>query len=127
MKLNPAISINNFRAFLVRWILNKFEYPIDYAFLFTGAGLLLAIASIGFWKIKEAPLQNSNSTGIIKLFKSTPTEMRLNKILRNYILIINSLDFGISLSGIPRDKLIFLASTINIYCGFLFELSREVM
>jgi predicted MFS family arabinose efflux permease len=84
-------------AFIVRWIINRFGYPLEYAVLFTGAGLLLAIASIGFWKIKEVPLQKANSAGIITLFKSIPTEMRSNRNLRNYILIINSLGFGISL------------------------------
>jgi len=84
-------------AFIVRGIINKFGYPLEYAVLFTGAGLLLAIASIGFWKIKEVPLQKANYAGIITLFKSIPTEMRSNRNLRNYILIINSLGFGISL------------------------------
>ena len=84
-------------AFLVRWIINRFGYPLEYAVLFTGAGLLLAIASIGFWKIKEIPLQKTNAAGIITLFKSIPSEMRSNRNLKNYILIMNSLGFGISL------------------------------
>lgn len=84
-------------AFLVRWILNKFGYPLDYAILFGGAGLLLAIASIGFWQLKEVPLSNSNTAGIIQLFRSIPAEMKSNRNLRNYIIIINSLGFGVSL------------------------------
>jgi MFS family permease len=84
-------------AFLVRWILKQYGYPLDYAVLFTGAGILLGIASIGFWKIREIPLANSDSAGMIQLFKSIPTEMKSNRNLRNYIIIINSLGFGISL------------------------------
>jgi MFS family permease len=84
-------------AFLVRWILKQYGYPLDYAVLFTGAGILLGIASIGFWKIREIPLTNSNSAGILQLFKSIPAEMKSNRNLRNYIIIINSLGFGISL------------------------------
>jgi MFS family permease len=84
-------------AFIVRWIIKSSGYPYDYAILFTGAGILLTIASIGFWKLKEVPLPKVNTAGLIKLFKSIPLEMRRNTNLRNYILIINSLGFGISL------------------------------
>lgn len=53
-------------AFLARKVLTAFGYPMNYATLFCTAAALLAIASMGFWKIKEIPASNFKIDGLVK-------------------------------------------------------------
>jgi len=100
------ISIGIFlSAIVVRDLLKRFEYPENYSFLFLIAGILLFIASLGFWNIKEIRSINPPKKNIIDFFKLIPSEIKKNRNLKYYLLIINTL--GIGIGFLPF--LIFLA------------------
>lgn len=82
-------------AIIVRDLIKRFEYPENYSVLFLIAGILLLIASIGFWNVKEIRSINPPERNMIEFFKLIPGEIRKNKNLKYYLLIINTLGFGI--------------------------------
>jgi len=82
-------------ALTVRYLLTRFEYPDNYAVLFLIAGALLFIASLGFWNIKEVRSINPVKKSLIDFFKLIPQEIKKNKNLKYYLLIINTLGLGI--------------------------------
>jgi len=83
-------------ALIVRRLVKVYRYPFNYSLLFTIAGLLLFIASIGFWLIKEKPtnfgdssLKNRSIVGAyIQIFKE-------DRNVRYYLLLVNSMGFGL--------------------------------
>lgn len=86
-------------AYFAAKILVAFDYPLNYSWLFIIAGIMLAIASLGFWKIKEIPgpkVQIGNLKAYLSLIIS---EIKENKRLANYLLMINTL--GVSLALMP--------------------------
>lgn len=84
-------------ALLVRNLITQFEYPFNYGFLFMMAGILLFIASLGFWNIKENYSPTIYRNNIIEYFKIIPFEIKRNPNLKNYLFIVNSLGLGISI------------------------------
>jgi len=86
-------------AFLAKKVLTTYGYPMNYVTLFTIAAVLLAIASLGFWKIKEIPASNNKIEGMRKFIKIITQEIITNKKLRNYLLLINTQ--GICLALMP--------------------------
>jgi len=86
-------------AFFARSVLSKYDYPINYATLFVIAAILLAIASFGFWKIRELPTPNSKIDGFKNFAHIVTQEIRTNKNLRNYLFLINTQ--GISIVLMP--------------------------
>ena len=86
-------------AFLARRVLIAYGYPANYATLFFIATVLLGIASLGFWKIKEIPASNFKIKGLVKFIQIITHEMRLNKKLKNYVFLINTQ--GVSLVLMP--------------------------
>ncbi len=84
-------------ALIVRQMLRYYEYPINYSVLFLCAGVLLFIATFGFWRIKEPPSIVKVKISLIKFFKLIPSEIKKNVNLKYYLLIINSLGLGLSL------------------------------
>ncbi|MCD4772734.1 MAG: MFS transporter [Bacteroidales bacterium] len=82
-------------AIVVRDLIKRFEYPDNYSFLFLIAGVLLLIASLGFWNLREVRSINPVKRNIIDFFKLIPNEIRRNKNLKYYLLIINTLGLGI--------------------------------
>lgn len=85
-----------FSALLVREMLKSFPYPVNYGVLFLMAGILLLIASFGFWKIKEISTPVDKKKGYAAFFRLIPKEISKNANLKHYLLIINSLGLGIS-------------------------------
>ncbi len=77
-------------AFFARNILAEYGYPANYANLFIIAAVLLGIASLGFWKIKEVPASNSKIDGLTKFIHIVIQEIRFKKNLRNYLFLINT-------------------------------------
>jgi len=103
-------------AFLVKSVLSKYGYPINYATLFFIAVVLLGIASFGFWKIKEIPASNYKIDGLVKFIHIVIQEISTNKKLRNYLFLINTQ--GISIVLMPflilYAKKIFAAGSWDI-------------
>jgi len=85
-------------AIIVRSLIKQLEYPNNYSLLFLIAGTLLFIASLGFWNIKESRSKNPVKINIIDFFKLIPNEIKKNRNLKYYLLIINTLGFGIGFS-----------------------------
>ncbi len=85
-------------ALIVRYLLGRLGYPINYAVLFVIAASLLLIASIGFWNIRELR-SKSRSLKISHLLKSIPGAVRQDKNLRWYLIVLNTL--GMVLTFMP--------------------------
>ena len=77
-------------AFLARRVLTAYGYPINYATLFLLAAAFLAIASLGFWKIKEVTASNLKINGLVNFIDIITQELRTNKKLSNYLFLINT-------------------------------------
>jgi len=86
-------------AIIVRAILKHLSYPNNYGTLLLLAGILLFLASFGFWKIKEISVKFINKQSFWKFFKMIPQEISQNSNLKNYLFIINCL--GLAFSFIP--------------------------
>ncbi len=84
-------------ALIVRKLLKYYDYPVNYSVLFLIAGLLLFIATAGFWKIREPESKVEKKNSLWQFFTMIPSEIRKNKNLKYYLLIINSLGLGLSL------------------------------
>lgn len=82
-------------AIIVRDLIKKFDYPNNYSLLFLIAGILLLIASLGFWNLKEIASTNPVKRNLIDFFKLIPNEIKKNPNLKYYLLIINTLGLGI--------------------------------
>ena len=86
-------------AFFVRIVLTEYGYPNNYAILFFIAAVLLGIASLGFWRIKEITVSNSKIDGLVKLIHTIAHEIRTNKKFKNYVYFVNTQ--GISIALMP--------------------------
>jgi len=86
-------------AFLAKKVLTAYGYPVNYATLFLFAAVLLGMASLGFWRIKEIPVSNTRIDGLRKFIDVIRHEIRTNKKLKNYLFLINTQ--GIILSLMP--------------------------
>ena len=82
-------------AIVVREFIKRFEYPDNYSLLFLVAGILLLIASLGFWNLREIRTINPVKKNLIDFFKLIPKEIKKNSNLKYYLLIINTLGLGI--------------------------------
>ena len=82
-------------AIVVREFIKRFEYPDNYSLLFLVAGILLLIASLGFWNLREIRTINPVKKNLIDFFKLIPKEIKKNRNLKYYLLIINTLGLGI--------------------------------
>ena len=86
-------------AFFAAKVLYEYAYPKNYAWLFIIASLALLFASYGFWRIKEIPGSKLSIKGAKDYFRIIYTEIRSNRRLRSYLLLINFL--GVSMSLMP--------------------------
>lgn len=84
-------------ALVVRELLKYYDYPFNYSVLFLCAAILLFIASLGFWKIREVNSRILKKKRFLQFFKLIPSEINKNSNLKYYLLIINSLGLGMSL------------------------------
>lgn len=83
-------------ALIVRELLKYYDYPVNYAFLFFTAGLLLLTASLGFWNLREVVSSPKPKRSLLSFFKSIPAEIKKSRNLKYYLIIINSLGLGLS-------------------------------
>lgn len=84
-------------ALIVRELIKRVDYPQNYSLLFLFAGILLLVASLGFWNLKEFRTGSVHKDGLLSFIKMIPGEIKKNSNLRNYLLIINSMGLGISI------------------------------
>ncbi len=82
---------------VVRELLKIYDYPVNYSILFLIAGLLLWVATGGFWRISEAVVPVKKSLGLTGYLKLIPREIRSNDNLRHYLLIINTMGLGLGM------------------------------
>lgn len=82
-------------VFLARMILKIYRYPKNYSVMFFTASILLGIASIGFWLIKETEETNRKLPSFWEILKSVPQVLAKDKNLRNYIFFSNFTGFGL--------------------------------
>jgi len=83
-------------AIVVSAMLKHFSYPENYGILFLFAGLLLFIASLGFWKIEEISTKIRQKHNFKEYLRKIPREISHNPNLKNYLFIINNLGLGFS-------------------------------
>ncbi len=86
-------------AFLARFVLTEFGYPVNYAALFLIAAVLLGSASAGFWMIRETPAPVSRIEGLSQFMRIVVREIRSNPRLKHYLLLTNTQ--GISMVLMP--------------------------
>ena len=82
-------------AIVVRYLIKQFEYPDNYSLLFLIAGVLLLIASFGFWNLREIRSIKPVKRSVVDFFKLIPKEIKNNKNLKYYLLMLNTLGIGI--------------------------------
>ncbi|MEA3458410.1 MAG: MFS transporter [Candidatus Thermoplasmatota archaeon] len=77
-------------AYFVRHLLKIYGYPENYTILFFIAAGLLAIASFGFWRIKEVGAEHIKISHLRDYLQTTKKEFKSNKRLKHYLLLINT-------------------------------------
>ena len=80
------------------------------------AGILLFIASLGFWKIKEISVEVKKKRSFLEFFKMIPQEITHSSNLRNYLFIVNLL--GLSFSLIPF-MILFAKENFELSAGLI--------
>ena len=86
-------------ALIARNILTKYSYPVNYSFMFFLAAMVLGIASLGFWKIKEVVASGFKIKNLKDYSAAVLLEFRTNKKLKYYLGFINTL--GLSIMILP--------------------------
>jgi len=84
-------------ALIVKKLLNYYNFPLNYSVTFLSAGLLLLVASLGFWKIREVDSNINEKKGFFKFLKLIPSEIKNNPNLKYYLFIVNTFGFGLSI------------------------------
>lgn len=103
-------------AFIVRELIKKYDYPINYSILFFIAGTLLLIASLGFWNLKEPRSKDVIKKSIADFFKMIPGEIKKNPNLKYYLLIINTAGLGV---GFTPFLILLSKSTFGVTASFI--------
>ena len=86
-------------VFLARFVLTADEYPLNYAHMFFIGFIALAIASLGFWNLKEVTpsrLRVKSPAHFVRLIKF---ELNENQQLGHFLGFINTM--GISIGLLP--------------------------
>jgi MFS family permease len=104
-----------FSAFAVKQVLKWFEFPDNYSLLFLIASISLFIASFGFWRIKEVPVElESKYQGLPSFLRLLWKELSKNKRLQAYLVIINTLGIGM---GMLPFLILYAQNNIGINPG----------
>jgi len=86
-------------ALLVRKILNNFNYPTNYFYMFLLASLFLFLASLGFWNLKERAVTIKYKTNSLKkVLKDVPRILRTDSNLRSLAIAVNLIGVSLTLS-----------------------------
>ena len=84
-------------AWLAGQVLKSIEFPSNYFAVFSIAAIVLLIASMGFWRVKEVKVEAKHETG--GFWKSIFHELKSNKRLSWYLLLTNTL--GLNYAILP--------------------------
>ncbi len=77
-------------AYFARKILQTYGFPKNYTLLFTSAGFLLTLASLGFWRIREVQADALKIPHFKNYLAKIATEIKGNKRLKYYLLVLNT-------------------------------------
>ncbi len=86
-------------AFLAKRVLTVYNYPLNYAIMFSLGASLLLIASGGFWKIRETVPSKMRITGFKHFIKVLKSELSSNPKLIYFLGFINTQ--GLMISFMP--------------------------
>ena len=86
-------------GFLAKQIIGIKTYPVNYAYSFFIGGILLLIASAGFWSLKENVASEYKIGTLKSFFHILKTEFKQNKKLKYFLGFINTQ--GIAISFMP--------------------------
>ncbi len=116
-------------AFFAAHILASFQYPNNYALLFTIAAVALGVASLGFWNINEFAGPVRAISGIGAYMSLIVSEIRANRRLSSYLLLVNTL--GVSLSLLPfltmYGKEVYAISSADVGRNLIFSVTGGVL
>jgi len=101
-------------AFAAKYLLAAKEYPTNYAFMFFVGFLALAIASLGFWKLKEVVPSHMQVKNPVHFYRLIKQELRQNDKLKYFLGFINTM--GVSISFLPF---------VILFAKDFFELQSE--
>jgi hypothetical protein len=82
---------------LAGYVLKNHDYPFNYFAVFSIAAIVLLIASLGFWKVKEAVTEKKSQ--VSGFWSSISMELKSNKRLTWYLLLTNTL--GLNYAILP--------------------------
>jgi len=77
-------------AYFARKILQTYGFPKNYTLLFASAGILLSIASLGFWRIQEVKTEGLKISHLKNYLSKVATEIKKNNRLKYYLLVLNT-------------------------------------
>jgi MFS family permease len=112
-------------AFVLKELLVGFSYPDNYKYAFILAAILLFIGTLGYYFVKEYPtIVSENSISLMKIIKSIPSELKLNKNLRYLIIISNLVGLTITITPfyIAYAKKIFIFNNELISTFILYQI-----
>jgi len=99
-------------AFAVKEVLKMYDFPQNYSMLFMFAGIFLALGSLGFWKLKEIEVEKHyENPGFLPFLRLLKTELKGNRNLWSYIMIINTLGIGM---GVLPFMILFAKNNIGL-------------
>ncbi len=109
-------------ALAVKQLIDYFDYPKNYFYLFLIAAFFLLLASFGFYHIREHIVANhapERIQGLADYLKRIIQEVRSNKRLIYYMLIINTLGIGLA---IMPFIILFAKTKMDISAAIVGEL-----
>lgn len=77
-------------AYLAKELISAKEYPENYAWSFLTGGILLLVASLGFWRIKEALPSQMTIKNAREYFDTLRSELKENRRLVYFLGFINT-------------------------------------
>lgn len=84
-------------AILARRALQLLSYPHNYSVLFLIAGGLLLTATIGFWVVREDPVEIKESLSLNSRLKLLKDSLIKDRNLRNYLYLMNTVSLGFAI------------------------------